>query len=246
MNCSLTLRFPEVYSNQFDSLTELFRANTRLTSLWIWTSDANQPQKLLELTNAIAANHTLLDLEFCCHFDQIPDGFAQTVATMLAAQRRLTRIDLHGYRQSDLFESADEQRIVADGLVKNYQLLDVTVAPFTDVDRDGDGGVLRFASSFVAQRNASLQPQVVTATIIDVCLGLGGALPNYVLLEVIDWLPSYEAGVDHTLKIRLIESIHRSMRRVRQLRRRRAVLAAFLDAVDRRDGQRKSTFVSPM
>jgi hypothetical protein len=36
-------------------------------------------------------------------------------------------------------------------------------------------------------------------------------IPNYVLLEIIDWLPHYYVAVSHLKKIRLIESVNRSI-----------------------------------
>lgn len=40
-------------------------------------------------------------------------------------------------------------------------------------------------------------------------------LPPYVLLEIVDWLPFYERVVSHRRKIRLIESVRDSIRKIR-------------------------------
>jgi hypothetical protein len=37
-------------------------------------------------------------------------------------------------------------------------------------------------------------------------------IPNYVLLEIIDWLSHYYVAVSHLKKIRLIENVNRSIR----------------------------------
>ena len=36
-------------------------------------------------------------------------------------------------------------------------------------------------------------------------------LPNYVMLEIIDWLPYYYFAVSHRRKIALIESVRKSV-----------------------------------
>jgi hypothetical protein len=40
-------------------------------------------------------------------------------------------------------------------------------------------------------------------------------LPNYVLLEIIDWLPHLYYAAPHKSKIRLIENVNRSCRKVK-------------------------------
>lgn len=54
------------------------------------------------------------------------------------------------------------------------------------------------------------------AIILDICVALAPLrLPNYVLLEIIDWLPFYCVAVPHLKKIALIESVMRSVYRIR-------------------------------
>lgn len=56
------------------------------------------------------------------------------------------------------------------------------------------------------------------AKIVDVCFALlDEPFPPYVLLEILDWLPAMH-WQNHIAKIRLIESVRASMRRVRQKR----------------------------
>lgn len=43
-------------------------------------------------------------------------------------------------------------------------------------------------------------------------------IPNYVLLEIIDWFPYYEIAVSHSKKIRLIEAVNRSCYEIIQFR----------------------------
>jgi hypothetical protein len=50
---------------------------------------------------------------------------------------------------------------------------------------------------------------------LDICLAMSPMqLPNYVLLEIIDWLPHWEVAVRRFKKITLIENINRSISRV--------------------------------
>ncbi len=52
------------------------------------------------------------------------------------------------------------------------------------------------------------------AHILNICIAMAPLkLPNYVMLEIIDWLPHYYHGVSHQRKIALIESISRTIRK---------------------------------
>ena len=53
--------------------------------------------------------------------------------------------------------------------------------------------------------------------ILDICLAMSPMqLPNYVLLEIIDWLPYYEVAVRRLKKITLIENVNRSCHKFRE------------------------------
>jgi hypothetical protein len=56
----------------------------------------------------------------------------------------------------------------------------------------------------------------VHVVILNICIAMSSLqLPNYVLLEIIDWLPYYEAAISHLKKIRLIEAANRSISRLK-------------------------------
>jgi hypothetical protein len=62
----------------------------------------------------------------------------------------------------------------------------------------------------------SLRWKNVHRIILNICIAMWQLqLPNYVLLEIIDWLPYYEAAVSHFKKIRLIENVNRSITRIK-------------------------------
>lgn len=51
--------------------------------------------------------------------------------------------------------------------------------------------------------------------ILDIRIALSSLrIPNYVLLEIIDRIPYYEVAVSHLKKIRLIESVNRSILKI--------------------------------
>jgi hypothetical protein len=39
-------------------------------------------------------------------------------------------------------------------------------------------------------------------------------LPNYVMLEIVDWFPFWEVGINRYKKITLIENINRTIRKL--------------------------------
>jgi hypothetical protein len=52
--------------------------------------------------------------------------------------------------------------------------------------------------------------------IIGICLAMSPLeLPHYVMLWIIDWLPNYHR-LSHLKKIRLIESVHTSVRKLKK------------------------------
>jgi hypothetical protein len=64
--------------------------------------------------------------------------------------------------------------------------------------------------------NASLHPRSIVAQLIDISLALAPlALPPYVLLEIVDWLPLYAALVPRKLKIDALIGCRRSIEQLR-------------------------------
>lgn len=61
------------------------------------------------------------------------------------------------------------------------------------------------------------QTEVLSIIIVDLCIAMAALhLPNYVLLEIIDWLPCIKDHC-HRTKIRLIEGVDRSVKKVKGL-----------------------------
>jgi hypothetical protein len=62
----------------------------------------------------------------------------------------------------------------------------------------------------VVPRNLNLRWHLVSQTIFDICLAFASLrLPNYVVLEIIDWFPHY-CDLNRFRKVTLIEKINKS------------------------------------
>ena len=71
------------------------------------------------------------------------------------------------------------------------------------------------------KRNKSLQWKIVHKTIVNTCIAMYPLqLPSYVLLEIIDWFPYWEVGVNRYKKITLIENIKISILKILENRKK--------------------------
>lgn len=61
----------------------------------------------------------------------------------------------------------------------------------------------------------SLQWKIVHPILLNICVAMSSLqLPNYVLLEIVDWFEYWEVAVSHRKKIQLIENVNRSIRKI--------------------------------
>lgn len=115
---------------------------------------------------------------------------------LLTENQRLTKLVVYGYGfDGEAFRNAAEQ---------NYALLDLKLSGLRN-------------STEVTQRNDALKWRNVHRVVLNICIAMAPLqIPNYVLLHIIDQLPKY-CFASHGRKIRLIESVSRSYRKIKNL-----------------------------
>ena len=110
--------------------------------------------------------------------------------------------------------------------MENYALLDVALYSRSRVELgiavEEPHPCREVSLLFIAmcKRNFELEWRKVQPLIVDICIGLAPLnLPIYVLLWIIDWLPHLERAHKEVKKVRLIESVVGSIRKVETSRR---------------------------
>ena len=94
--------------------------------------------------------------------------------------------------------------ILSEMLKNNYTIIDIEIWA---------SGLKRNNIIKYCKRNELLQWKFIHPIIIDTCIAMYNLrLPSYVLLEIIDWFPYWEIGVNRYTKVTLIENVKRSIR----------------------------------
>jgi hypothetical protein len=132
---------------------------------------------------------------------------------MLARNRTLTSVNLFSNNSGD-----EGTKSMLSMLEKNYSLMFVAFNLQNIFIAGSTNRQQKFIYKYL-QRNKSLQWKVIHLIIVDICFASYALeLPNYVLLEIIDWFPFWEVAINRYKKITLIENVNRSIRKILEKR----------------------------
>lgn len=130
--------------------------------------------------------------------NQIQIEGIKAIVSALTINKTLTGICL-----SDNCYYEEGGKLIIPMLKKNYTLLNITF--------DGDEDYITFVYNCI-ERNEKLQWKNIHSIIMNICIALwSSGLPNYVLLEIIDWFPFWEVALNRYKKVILIENVNRSI-----------------------------------
>lgn len=156
--------------NAMKSLAIMLQKNKTLTNINLEQCSFNENEAKL-IAEIIENNRSITNINL--FNNHINDRGIQVIASALAKNNTITSIDL-------CFNWSREEgaKSMIAMMEKNYSLIFVN---FNCRDKNVDKYI---------QRNKLLQWNVVYSIIIDICIAMSALeLPNYVLLEIVDWFP---------------------------------------------------------
>ena len=157
------------------------------------------------IADALKINSRLNELKL--HLNQIASIGIKSISTALLNNRTITDISL----SSNLYDEEGVKSIIYMHK-NNYKIL------FNEFD-----GHTKFIleSMQYSERNLLLKWCRVQFIIIDICIAIWKLqLPNYIILEIIDWFPHWEVGINRYKKITLIENVKKSILKILENRKK--------------------------
>ena len=148
------------------------------------------------ISKALEINKTITN--FKLSYNKFGKEGVKSIAKALETNKTITYIGL-----SVNYIGDEGTKAIISMMENNYTLL------FNDFVSN-DNSIYKYL-----ERNKLLQWKIAHKTIVDICIAMSVLeLPNYVMLEIVDWFPFWEVGINRYKKISLIENINRSIRKL--------------------------------